>query len=101
MPQYTLTLTHTTWGSSGGNPNPVATRRARALAVARRNLVTVIGNPSDNSDGTMTWVVQGLDEDICDMLAAWAWHGNVTVSGGPACTPATGIPMGVGRPVPR
>jgi|SRR5215471_6091912 len=96
MPQYTLTLTHTEWGTPGPgpthNPHPVADRRARALAVARRNNVTPVVPPKDKLDGTIEWVVDGLDEDICDMIAAWLWHGNVTVSGGPLCTPATGAP---------
>jgi hypothetical protein len=85
MPYYTLTLTHTSWGSPGHNPNPVAVRRARAITVARRNNVT-INSITDNPDGTITWVIQGEDKDICDMLSIWARHRNVTVSGGPDCS---------------
>jgi hypothetical protein len=97
MAQYTLTLKHTVFGTPtippglpGHNPIPVAQRRARAQAVARRNQVMPM-SITDNADGTITWVVDGLPEDVCDMIAAWLWHGNVTVvSGGPDCTPALG-----------
>ena len=88
MPQYTLILTHTPWGN--GNPNPMANRRKRAIKVANRNGISGwSGTPvkdsdiTDNKDGTITWKVQGDSNDVLDMLAIWARHRNVTVTGGP------------------
>jgi hypothetical protein len=95
--QYTLTLTHTTWGSTapGHNPKSVAVRRARAIKVAKRNDVTGWdGTPiKDNgvdivsTNNGAIWKVKGEDDDICDMLAIWKRHNNVTVTGGPTSCP--------------
>jgi hypothetical protein len=84
MPQYTLTLRHTTHGKN--NPKSVADRRARAQLVAQRNSVTVNSITDNVDDGSITWVVTGADNDICDMLAIWERHHNVAYTGGPDCT---------------
>ncbi len=77
--QYTLTLTHTTYGASAANPDTVATRQARAARVARGLNVQVI-NPPTSTTSPFTWVVYGDPDDICDMLAIWLRWNNVTLT---------------------
>jgi hypothetical protein len=92
MPQYTLTLTRTTWGTPGPgpghNPTPVEKRHARALVVAKRcNLKGWGGTRIEDGITRMAdhsiWKVEGEDNDVCDLLAIWSRHRNMTYTADP------------------
>jgi hypothetical protein len=84
MPRCRLRLTWTTKGADPHHPHSVQFRRDKAVDVAGQNHVTgPNGNPIRNhinseADGA-TWIVEGQDTDINNMIATWVGHGNVTV----------------------
>jgi len=88
MPKYRLDLTLTQAGRDNNNPEPVSVRRAAAVAAAERWHVTgpggdVITNHITEGPNGRTWIVEGSDSNVDNMIEEWEINGNVTVSKSP------------------
>jgi|GraSoi_2013_40cm_1033754.scaffolds.fasta_scaffold08517_2 hypothetical protein len=84
MPMYRLVLTWTPYGADPHNPHSVSERRDAAVLVAQNNNVTgPNGQPikphiTPGPHGA-TWIVEGADTDVDNMIDIWKGFKNVTV----------------------